>query len=94
MLALLLGAVLVVSHGANALERRIVGGEAVGQSVPWMASLRNASADYQHYCGGSLIAESWVLTAAHCALAADAANDYVYIDGQNLNGPFGHQYVV
>ena len=45
---------------------RIVGGtQAQKDSWPWQAMLVGAGGGSQ-YCGGSLIDENWVLTAAHC----------------------------
>ena len=46
---------------------RIVGGsEAVPHSWPWQVSLQTASG--YHFCGASLINESWAVTAAHCGV--------------------------
>uniref|UniRef100_A0A2K5UFT6 pancreatic elastase II n=1 Tax=Macaca fascicularis TaxID=9541 RepID=A0A2K5UFT6_MACFA len=47
---------------------RVVGGEeATPNSWPWQVSLQYTSdGNWYHTCGGTLINNSWVLTAAHC----------------------------
>uniref|UniRef100_A0A3Q1GLM2 Peptidase S1 domain-containing protein n=1 Tax=Acanthochromis polyacanthus TaxID=80966 RepID=A0A3Q1GLM2_9TELE len=47
---------------------RVVGGDqARWHSWPWQASLQYQSGSYfYHSCGGTLISDQWVLTAAHC----------------------------
>lgn len=50
---------------------RIVGGKKVeAGSFPWQASLWNTKSK-THFCGGSLVASRWVVTAAHCVAGAD-----------------------
>ncbi|XP_063055043.1 trypsin-3-like isoform X2 [Engraulis encrasicolus] len=59
LLAFLVGAVSAL----ETQDDKIVGGfECVKNSVPWQVSLY----DGYNYCGGTLIANEWVLSAAHC----------------------------
>ena len=46
----------------------IIGGEnAKRGEFPWIVSIRQLKdLGFTHYCGGSIVAENWVVTAAHC----------------------------
>lgn len=60
------------------LDQRIVGGdEAKPGEIPWQVALMSHSKALnraQPFCGGALISESWVITAAHCLVQAKIQN--------------------
>ncbi|XP_065332837.1 trypsin-1-like [Cloeon dipterum] len=48
-------------------DGRVVGGvEAVPHSLPWMAILVSQKRNYAPFCGGSIISDKYILSAAHC----------------------------
>uniref|UniRef100_A0A3Q3ERA5 Zgc:100868 n=1 Tax=Kryptolebias marmoratus TaxID=37003 RepID=A0A3Q3ERA5_KRYMA len=62
---------------------KIVGGqEAPAGSWPWQVSLQQSA----HFCGGSLINNLWVLTAAHCVPSGNPAGLTVFLGLQSLQG--------
>ncbi|XP_020512713.2 coagulation factor IXb [Labrus bergylta] len=64
-------------------DQRIVGGdEARPGEIPWQVTLMSQSPSLgraQPFCGGSLLSELWVITAAHCLVQADIAKRHFFV---------------
>ncbi|NXJ08803.1 CTRL protease, partial [Odontophorus gujanensis] len=71
----------LISPSVQYSERIINGQNAVSGSWPWQVSLQTRSGS--HFCGGSLINEYWVVTAAHCEFSP--YSHVVVLGEYNLN---------
>jgi len=54
---------------------RIVGGEAAALPIPWQVSVRDCQSGTCHFCGGTILDETTVMSAAHC-----------FTTGQSMSG--------
>uniref|UniRef100_G1U4L8 Serine protease 27 n=1 Tax=Oryctolagus cuniculus TaxID=9986 RepID=G1U4L8_RABIT len=86
--ALLLLLLLFACGRPRMLNRMVGGQDALAGEWPWQVSIqRNGS----HFCGGSLISEQWVLTAAHCFPdTSDTSLYWVLLGARQLVRPGPH----
>ncbi|XP_017035596.1 chymotrypsin-2 [Drosophila kikkawai] len=78
---------------ANKFNSRIVGGELSDVSAaPYQISLQNAIGN--HVCGGAIIADQWVVTAASCVAGLRTNNMKVVTTTYNDWGDAGWEYSV
>ena len=70
-----------VVNAASLKQERIVGGtEVTSESeYPWVVLLSNSASPSGFFCGGSLISDEWVVTAAHCVADLNGSNVYAFV---------------
>ena len=61
-----------------AFSRVVNGQDASPHSWPWQISLRVSGG---HICGGSLIRDDWIVTAAHCVYRNTNPSGYTVVVG-------------
>ncbi|XP_062992936.1 serine protease 27-like [Elgaria multicarinata webbii] len=82
----LLQLTLIQVCGEPKISPKILGGQPASPgSWPWQVSIYRHE---KHHCGGSLIAEQWVVTAAHCFKRCNNTSDYkVLLGAYQLSNP-------
>merc|ERR1719365_527063 len=81
---LLTGLTLCLAISAHANDEKIVGGEeAEPHSIPFQVSLRQKDADDWHFCGGSVLDETHIITAAHCSVIWDSPSEVIVVAGEH-----------
>ncbi|XP_023339711.1 trypsin alpha-3 [Eurytemora carolleeae] len=81
--------------GVRNYSSRIVGGSPTGQNkYPWQIGLVRTSTGKIPYCGGSLISNQDVLTAAHCTMGTSSTGIFVMLGENDLLNDNDGQTVV
>lgn len=75
------------------MARIIGGGAAIANTYPWMVSVQYKE-ESEHFCGGSLIGDKYVLTAAHCIEDETAEEIQVVISEYDLEEQSNQEEII
>jgi secreted trypsin-like serine protease len=56
----------------NAISNRIINGEFVPSPIPWQIRMTAGFSGFSQLCGGTILDEETILTAAHCFFDAES----------------------
>lgn len=81
---IIISLILILGLSANGQNTNIVGGSTIDIiDVPWQVSLKNIANGNNHFCGGSIISDMWIITAAHCVVGQNANNIKIHAGVSN-----------
>lgn len=70
-------------------EIQIVGGKTAKLAqIPWQVSIFSTyggQSDLSHFCGGSILDSTWIITAAHCFYNELTVNDEIFIETGSIS---------
>merc|ERR1712227_1188946 len=74
----------------DAREANIINGKNVDRpgKYPWQVSLQQRGSRF-HFCGGSIVAPRWIVTASHCLEKAQTGNTQVTVGLHDQNRRYG-----
>lgn len=82
-------------QGIKKYSPKILGGQSVAyRQYPWQVALIRNTPPFRQFCGGSLIRDEWILTAAHCVDGGTLATDLLVLIGTDYLDKGGKRHSV